>query len=134
MSGFPRILGCFGFPNTWSSSGSIFRVRVGFGYQKCRVVGYPNTSLFEGNEESAENFAVSFKGSIVLSKHVDLAKGVVFSKKKPKKNRSNRIFANYLAKFYSILKSSSDWLPNQKSSKIKIKVRKIVIFNTEFLT
>ena len=33
-----------------------------------------NGQDFEGNEESAENFAVSFKGSIVLSKHLDLAK------------------------------------------------------------
>ena len=40
-----------------------------------------NGEDFEGKEESGENVAVSFKGSIVLSKYVDLAEGAVFSKK-----------------------------------------------------
>ena len=50
-----------------------------------------NGEDFEGKEESGENVAVSFKGSIVLSKHVDLAEGAVFSKKI---FSSNHILAN----------------------------------------
>ena len=50
-----------------------------------------NGEDFEGKEESGENVAVSFKGSIVLSKYVALAEGAVFSKKI---FSSNHILAN----------------------------------------
>ena len=62
-----------------------------------------NGEDFEGKEESGENVAVSFKGSIVLSKHVDLTEGAVFSKK--------NFVKSYLCKhhFFFKLKGSSDW-------------------------